>query len=107
MARITITELPYVSGSQDQAQRITTQLYTFLRNIATQLNALSEGAIASRHAARATVPITGSYRRGDQVADSMPAEAGAPGSKYVRLGWVCVASGEPGTWLEMRVLTGN
>jgi hypothetical protein len=52
-------------------------------------------------------PITGTYNQGDFVWNSEPDELGGGGSKYVILGWTCVAGGEPGTWLESRVLTGN
>ena len=44
---------------------------------------------------------------GDIVRNSAPAEAGAIGSKYVIVGWICTVSGTPGTWLEQRTLTGN
>lgn len=47
------------------------------------------------------------YLTGDQVINSAPAEAGAAGSMYVTLGWICTAEGRPGTWKPMRVLTGN
>lgn len=47
------------------------------------------------------------YAQGDIVRNSAPVEAGAGGSKYVVFGFLCVASGTPGTWVQMRVLTGN
>jgi len=62
--------------------------------------------LASRDA-RATVPVTGSYKQDDIVWKTGVVEAGTVGSKYVHIGWVCVASGTPGTWKEMRVLTGG
>lgn len=75
--------------------------------MAQQLNALAEGELYAAHNAATTAPTTGDYAVGDQVRNSTPAEAGSGGSKYVIVGWVCVASGTPGTWVEMRVLTGN
>lgn len=52
-------------------------------------------------------PATGTWSRGDSARNALPAEAGAPGSAYTVQGWNCTSSGTPGTWLEMRVLTGN
>ena len=78
-----------------------------LISIESQLNGLSEGRMAQRYQALTAVPTTGSYAQGDRVWDSAPVEAGSAGSKYVRLGWVNVLGGTPGTFKEMRVLTGN
>lgn len=75
--------------------------------LAQQLNTLAEGGIYAAHTAATAAPTTGTHYVGDQVRNSTPAEAGSGGSKYVVIGWVCVASGSPGTWLDMRVLTGN
>ena len=77
------------------------------RDVAAQVNALSEGQISAAYTARAAVPVTGAWSAGDTVRKLDPVEDGGVGSKYIITGWVCVASGEPGTWLEMRVLTGN
>ena len=44
---------------------------------------------------------------GDEIRNSAPAELGTAGSKYVIRGWICVTAGTPGTWLPMRLLTGN
>lgn len=52
-------------------------------------------------------PATGRYAQGDVLRNSAPTELGTAGSRYVIVGWVCVATGTPGTWREMRVLTGN
>lgn len=64
--------------------------------------------------ATATTVPSGSaqaYSIGDKVWDSNPTVTGsvAPGvaASYVRIGWICTASGSPGTWQEMRVLTGS
>lgn len=71
------------------------------------INLMTDGRLAGTNNATTAAPTTGPHARGDFVKNSEPAEAGSPGSAYVVLGWVCVASGEPGTWLEARVLTGN
>jgi hypothetical protein len=78
-----------------------------LREITDQLNLLSEGFLQAATNAGSAAPTTGSYRQGDFVRHSAPSEAGGAGSKYVIVGFICTASGSPGTWKEMRVLTGN
>lgn len=75
--------------------------------IATQVNALSEGKIAAKYTASASIPTTGTWAKGDQVTNSSPSELGTAGSKYVIDKWICTASGTPGTWLACRNLTGN
>lgn len=77
------------------------------RQIETQLNGLAENRISSKYNARTSVPTTGAYKRGDFVPNSTPEELGSPGSMYVITGWLSVDSGEPGTFKECRVLTGN
>lgn len=72
-----------------------------------QVNGITEGRISANHAAATAAPTTGTWAQGDKVENSAPVEAGAASSKYVVIGWVCVVAGTPGTWLEMRVLTGN
>ena len=39
-------------------------------------------------------PVTGLWCRGDRIYNQAPA-AGQPA------GWICVASGNPGTWVDM------
>lgn len=79
----------------------------FYSEVARQVNALSEGRLAASYSARTSAPTTETWAKGDQVRNSNPAEAGGAGSKYVVTGWICTAGGTPGTWLEMRTLTGN
>lgn len=73
---------------------------------ATLVNALAAGRIEAVDA-RASVPTAGSHKQGDFVRNSAPVEAGTAGSKYVVFGWLCVASGTPGTFVQARFLTGN
>lgn len=94
---------PYLPADHPLAR----QLDVLWRQLAAQVNALSEGFMAARHAARAAAPTTGTWAQGDEVANSLPTEVGPGGSMYIIVGWKCVASGTPGTWREMRVLTGN
>jgi hypothetical protein len=82
-------------------------LSAIFRDIESQVNASSEGRIIGAYNARTAKPTTGTYKAGDFIRNSAPSEAGAGGSKYVILGWICTASGTPGTWLDARVLTGN
>jgi len=77
------------------------------REIARQVNSLSEGAISATYNALTTAPTAGTYQAGDVIKNSAPTELGATSSKYVVTGWMCVASGTPGTWVQTRSLTGN
>ena len=78
-----------------------------LREHALQVNLLAEGRLAATNNASTAAPTTGDHAQGDFVRNSAPVEAGSASSKYVIYGWVCVASGTPGTWLQCRFLTGN
>jgi len=69
-------------------------------------NLLSGGKLTGR-ASGTAAPSTGTWAQGDILYNSAPTEAGAASSKYVVLGWICTVAGTPGTWLQMRVLTGN
>lgn len=79
----------------------------FYRDVAQQVNALSEGRLVASYTALTAAPTTGTWAKGDYVRNSNPSEAGTALSKYVVHGWVCVTSGTPGTWLQDRRLTGN
>lgn len=75
----------------------------------TQLNQLSEGQVVAATNAATAAP-TGSavnYNQGDFIRNSTPTVLGPGGSQYVIMGWVCVASGAPGTWVNARALTGT
>jgi len=77
------------------------------RDVATQVNALSEGSIVASYNALTAAPTTGTWMQGDFVKNSAPAELGVALGKFVISGWICVASGTPGTWMQARYLTGN
>lgn len=77
------------------------------REIAYQVNALSEGAISANYNALTAAPTAGTYQQGDTIKNSAPTELGSVSSKYVITGWVCSVAGTPGTWLQLRSLTGN
>lgn len=78
-----------------------------LREHALQVNSMAEGRLVGTYNAQTSAPTTGTHAKGDQVRNSNPSEAGSASSKYVVIGWICTVGGTPGTWLEMRVLTGN
>lgn len=102
MPRINLEQ--YVQEKYDPA--LTREI---MRVVEDAVNRLSEGRIYQRYNAAAAAPTgtTVSYQVGDQVMNSNPVELGSAGSKYMIVGWMCIAAGTPGTFREMRVLTGN
>ena len=95
---------PYLPSDLPGLRR---QLDNLYRQISTQLNQLSEGGINAVTNAATSPPASGIWTRGDFIRNAEPTEAGSNGARYVLVGWVCVASGEPGTWRQCRYLTGN
>ena len=79
----------------------------WFKEIARQVNAVSEGSIAGFYTATTAAPTAGTYSQGDFIPNKTPTELGTAGSKYTLAGWRCVASGTPGTWVQVRDLTGN
>lgn len=77
------------------------------RELALQLNLLSEGYAQATTNAATAAPTAGDFSVGDFVRNSAPGELGAAGSKYIVCGWTCITAGSPGTWVETRALTGN
>lgn len=77
-----------------------------LREHAIQVNNLTEGRVSAVTNATTAAPTTGPNKQGDFVRNSAPTELGSASSKYVIYGWLCVASGTPGTWVQCRFLTG-
>lgn len=92
-----------VTARTDESQQET----QWRRSIAAQVNGLSEGRLSASYGALTAAPTQGTWLVGDQVKNSAPSELGSAASKYVVIGWICTASGTPGTWLQMRTLTGN
>lgn len=89
------------------AEYIPARLRELFGSVERQVNLLAEGRLQGRHFTATTIPTAGDFARGDFVWKSDPTEAGAAGSKYVVIGWVCTVGGSPGTLAEMRTLTGN
>jgi hypothetical protein len=96
-----------ILGDPSYESKLNYQLYEILREIAFQLNALSEGYVYAATNAATSAPTTGSFNVGDFIRNSTPTELGSASSKYIVTGWYCVTAGEPGTWVESRALTGN
>ena len=76
------------------------------REVAQQVNAISEGRMAGFYTAATAAPTTSTWAVGDFVFNSAPAELGAASSKYIIHGWRCTVAGTPGTWVQCRFLTG-
>ena len=78
------------------------RLQDIIRAICGQVNKLSEGAIAAKYNAQSTVPsgTSANYAVGDFVPDSNCTVTNG----NLRLGWICVAAGTPGTLQEARVI---
>lgn len=99
--------LPNAAEGVPFLQQMVSKLTSAWANMATQVNATSEGLITGATNAATTPPTTGDHQRGDMLRNSAPSELGTAGSKYVVIGWQCVVAGTPGTWVQMRCLTGN
>jgi hypothetical protein len=93
--------------ASDDVGFLKTRLSDIHRQVAAQLNNLSEGYLAGKYAALTAAPTTGTWAQGDEVTNSEPSELGAGGSKYIIDKWRCVTGGTPGIWVEVRGLTGN
>lgn len=98
--------LPNESSPEYKSQ-LRKQLHDYLRKTALQLNSLSKGNISAFNNAYTSAPTSGSHAQGDFIMNSQPSESGSASSKYIIHGWRCTVSGEPGTWVEVRTLTGN
>lgn len=84
---------------------VDTETTRWYREIARQVNSLSEGSMAASYNAQTSAPTTGSYQIGDVIRNRTPAELGTAGAKYLITGWTCIAT--PCTWVQNRSLTGN
>lgn len=95
----------------DSLASLKRQLYSLFRDIAQQVNALSDGSIVAIDNSLTTAPTSGTWKQGDFVRNSAPVEAGAASSKYVITGWIRVTDGDTNVlntdWLACRSLTGN
>jgi hypothetical protein len=90
-----------------ESQNFDFQLTSVLRDIGNRLGVLAAGHIVGVRGKGTAAPTTGTWARGDVIRNLEPSESGSASSKYVVTGWICTVSGTPGTWLQMRTLTGN
>jgi hypothetical protein len=104
-----ITEDPTLPalGTTNYSDQLRWQVDKLFRDIALQVNRLTEGSIYAVHNSATAAPTAGKYQQGDFIRNSQPSEAGSAASKYVVYGWLCTVAGEPGTWVQCRFLTGN
>ena len=101
MPRVSLEQ--YLQKEYDLAQ-----LTELVRQLEDVINRAYEGRIYQRYnATAAPTGSTVSWQLGDEVWNTTPTELGTAGSMYIIRGWKCVAAGAPGTWREMRFLTGN
>lgn len=99
-----LDENPLLPADTD---RLSQRLSDVLRDHAQATNQVAEGKIDGAPNALTAAPTTGQYKQGDFVRNSAPAELGVATARYVVFGWLCVVSGTPGTFVQMRYLTGN
>ncbi|KPF66135.1 hypothetical protein IP84_17045 [beta proteobacterium AAP99] len=99
-------QLP-VNPESDYDRRLYQVLYKFTKDVAVKVNQIADGRFAGFDLSATAAPTTGTWFRGDQVKNSAPSVLGTAGSRYVIVGWICVTGGQPGTWAEMRTLTGT
>lgn len=78
-----------------------------LREVATQVNLLAESKLSAAYNASPVAPTTGTFALGDFVRNSTPSELGTAPNKYVVTGFLCIAGGSPGVFVQARSLTGN
>lgn len=92
--------------SQEYDRGLMTEM---VRQLEDSINRLSSGAIYQNYNATTSTPsgTTVAHSVGDVVKNAIPTELGTAGNMYVVWGWVCLASGTPGTFRELRALTGN
>ncbi len=95
--------LPYDGTMADFARAFT----ALFREYANQANAIAEGRMSAHYNASTSPPAMGTHHVGDLVRNSSPTVLGPAGSQWVVHGWQCVASGTPGTWVQLRHLTGT
>ena len=105
--RPTVEALLPIKPDTDYARQLNLQLKDIFRTMAQRMNAISDGQISAIDNAATAAPTTGTYAQGDFIRNKSPTELGTAGSRYVIRGFICVAGGTPGTWVQSRTLTGS
>jgi len=80
-----------------------------LAGIDNKVNTLAEGRLQGRHYTGTETPSSSAIPAavGDIVWNSNVTVQGTVAAQYVLIGWACTASGTPGVWRDMRLLTGT
>lgn len=105
--RIQRPQLPEAPANDRFSGNLVFKTKQILTQIIEQLNSLSDGLVSASTTATTAPPTTGAHQAGDFIRNSAPTVAGAAGSQYVVIGWICVSAGTPGTWKPCRCLTGT
>lgn len=95
--------IPVPTFANENLVRILTD---WARRVSQEHNNLAKGYISAA-GYFAAAPAAGDWNVGDFVRNSAPAETGTNIPKYTIIGWLCVAAGTPGTWVECRAKTGS
>lgn len=101
-----------VNPDTEYAKQLHKKLLDFFRPLVTKVNGLATGAITHSADNGATVmPTSGTWKKGDFVVNTSPAELGAAASKYVVIGWIRLTDGAANVanvdWVATRCPTGN
>jgi hypothetical protein len=83
-------------GYDSDVLQLKRTLADVLRDHAREINGLAEGSIDANDG-RLVSPTTGSWKQGDFLKNSAPTGASPT------IGWICTASGTPGTWVAVTV----
>lgn len=106
MSERAILPLPPGTSPESYEARLNFRVSREIGDLKTKYDGVRMGRLAAYNSA-VSIPTGNTWAQGDIVRNSNPSELGGAGSKYVLLGWICTVSGTPGTWVEMRTLTGN
>ena len=107
MSKLNEVPLLPLRVSSPEVSDLQQALVPLLRAIGLKVNALASGRISAKDETATAAPTVGTWQQGDEITYSTPTELGTTPNKYVIRGWMCVASGTPGTWVQQRYLTGN
>lgn len=83
-------------GYSDSVEQLKRTLADIIRGHAQLINGLSDGSIDASQSVL-TSPTTGTWKQGDFLKNTEPTGA------TPTIGWICTASGTPGTWVAVTV----
>lgn len=98
-----LDERPVIPLEPEAMRRKVSDLIRILNQT---VNAMQAGGPGATYTATTAPPTLGSYAAGTVVLNSSPTELGIAPNTYVVYGWICTASGSPGTWEAMNVPSG-